>query len=122
MAAKRPLPESAQVIADIIGREATLALAGKVQHRALYIPKHPVPDRHMIPSLIGRQRAELLRVHFGGLLLPLAKCAEVHAAERDDSIRAGAKSGKTTRQLAELWGLTIRRVEQIIQPIQRKKV
>jgi hypothetical protein len=69
-----PLPPTAQVVADVIGREATLALAMSCLYRCLYVPKGKLgPDSYLVRT-IGEEKAKLMQKEFIGMLLPLATC------------------------------------------------
>ena len=108
-----PLPPTAQVIADVIGREATLKLAGKVKNRHVYIP-YRLDENHWISRTIGYAKAYALKESFGGLDLSLATCEHFYTRERNARIRDDYKAGKSTVELSAFYGLTIRRVQQII--------
>lgn len=110
-----PLPPTAQVIADVIGREPTLALASRAKYRALYVP-YLIRDNHWIAVTVGRRLADALSYHFGGLHLPLAKCEAVSVHERNVSIRQAFRAGKTIEWLAKYHKLSARMVELILDP------
>lgn len=113
-----PLPETAQVIADVIGREATLKLAGMVQNRNVYVPKR-VDEQHWIARSIGYAKAQALAQEFGGLLLPLATCGHYYTRERNAQMRAQFLAGASTNALAQQYGLTLRRAQQIVADLKR---
>ena len=112
------LPETAQVIAEVIGREATLKLASKVRNRNLYIPKR-ADEHHWISRTIGYAKAHALVQEFGGLLMSLATCEHYFTRERNAKLRADYTAGRTTLELATIYDLTQRRVQQIIEDIKR---
>ena len=113
-----PLPETAQVIADVIGRDATLKLASKVSNRNLYIPKR-TDEHHWISRAIGYAKAYALTQEFGGLLMSLATCEHYFTRERNAKVRADYQSGKSTLELALIYDLTQRRVQQIVEKSQK---
>lgn len=116
METRPALPETAQVIADVIGREATLRLAGKVSNRNLYIPKRMTED-HWIARSIGYAKAHALATEFGGLLMSLATCEHYFTRERNARIRSEFAAGKSTLELAAAHEMTQRRVQQIVEGI-----
>jgi hypothetical protein len=115
-----PLPPTAQVVADVIGREPTLALAKRAKYRAMYVP-YRCRDNHWITRAIGRAHADRLSKEFGGLLLPLAKCHAVILAERDRSIRAAFRAGKTVEWLAQEHELSERAIFLILDPARAER-
>ena len=109
-----PLPPTAQVVADVIGREATLLLASKCQYRHLSIPRGGIPSGSWIVREIGEKKAAALVAAFGGELLPLATCYHVHQAERDEAIRAANAAGKGITEIAETWRMSRTNVARIL--------
>lgn len=96
-----PLPDTAQAVAEVIGRHATLLLADEVRFRSLYVP-HRINVRHWIARAIGLGLAERLVEEFAGMQLPLAKCKAVRMAERDERIVAAHRKGITVNAIADL--------------------
>lgn len=113
-----PLPPTAQVIADVIGREATLRLASKVTNRNLYIPKR-LDEGHWISRTVGYAKAHALMTEFGGLLMSLANCEHYHTRERNLVIRRQYAEGKSTLEIAEIHDLTQRRVQEIVKDLKK---
>ena len=111
-----PLPPTAQVIAEVIGRAATVALAGKCLYRHLSVPKRPMPPSHWIVRTIGRAKANALQSALGGELLPLATCHAVLLAKRDAAIRAARAAGESREAIAARFGLTTAHVWRILNP------
>jgi len=91
----KPLPDSVQQIAEVIGDELALRLVDKLPrafskgHRAgepvLYVPKVLPPD-HRLVAIIGWTDALKLSRHFGGELMFLATCSLHRKATRNDDI------------------------------------
>ena len=108
-----PLPATAQVIADIIGRDATLKLAGKVSNRNLYIP-YNLDENHWISKTIGFAKAYALKQEYGGILISLASCVHYYTRERNELIKAEYLSGESTIKLAEKYEVTQRRIQHIV--------
>lgn len=121
-----PLPESAQLIADVIGREATLHLARHLKYdhliydkgrrcRMLYIPKKKkLTDNYWLVQVVGLQNAILLQQEFGGCLLNLATCSETLRGERNAKINDAFKSGKSILEISALFGISTRSVYDIV--------
>ena len=121
-----PLPESAQMIADVIGRDATLHLARHLKYdhliydkgrrcRLLYIPKKKkLKDNYWLVTVVGLENATLLQQEFGGCLLNLATCSETLRGERNAKINDAYKSGKTILEISALFGISTRSVYDIV--------
>lgn len=108
-----PLPPTAQVVADVIGRDATLALAMSCLYRCLYVPKGKLaPDSYLVRT-IGEEKAKLMQREFIGMLLPLATCHHIAVFERQQRIRAAVAEGKTHAQVAVAYGLTVKWVRNL---------
>ncbi len=120
-----PLPDSAQAIADVIGREATLHLARNLPYnhiitnggtcRLLYIPKKKtLTNDYWLVKVIGLEKAKLLQEQFGGCLITLAKCADTLRGERNAKIVNAYKAGKSVGEIAALFGLAQRTIADIV--------
>ena len=122
-----PLPESAQIIADVIGRDATLDLVGHLIYdhlihkkrgkcRMLYIPKSrkKLTENYWLVKAVGISNAILLQEFFGGSLLYLAQCKETERGERDNKIVNDFKSGLKVNELALKYNLSVRSIYNII--------
>lgn len=110
-----PLPPTAQVVADVIGREATLALAMSCQYRCLYIPKTRLASDSFLVRTIGQDAAKAMQREFAGMLLPLATCHHIAIFERQARIRQEVADGKTFAQVAVMFGVTVKWVRQLCQ-------
>lgn len=122
------------MIADVIGREATLKLAKATKNRKLYVPKkmcaghevkrcgktskEPKPGctcrGHWIANVVGDTLAVKLSKEFGGESLDLAPCYYVHAVERNKRIRDEHAAGKHPLTLSKEHGLTTRAISYIL--------
>jgi hypothetical protein len=111
-----PLPETAQQIADIIGREPTLALAAKCKHRKLYVP-HALNEDHWIVKTIGLPLARKLQFECRGLYLDLAKCTSIAVAERNNKIRAAYKESGDRTSIIREHGISLRAFRYIVKGI-----
>jgi hypothetical protein len=129
-----PLPSSAQVIADVIGREATLKLAGMLRHNKLYVPmsmcrghysqrwgksrKLTFPGcccrGHWIVDAIGEELAGKLGKTFAGEILDIAPCYKVVAYERNQRMRQMHEEGASVTELMSVTGLSKRAVFYVI--------
>ena len=114
------LPDTAKVIADIIGREATLKLAAVTKHRKLYVPNH-LDDDHWITRTIGREAATKLHKTFRGELLPLATCHLIHVAERNDRIRADYINGVKVLNIMRDHGMSLRAVRYVVAKVKGQR-
>lgn len=115
------LPETAQVVADVIGREATLALAAKCQYKNLYVPKKGFEIRDWVTKAIGPAKAEKLVKIFGGESLPLPKCFYVYQQQRNLQMRQAYASGKTVQEIAEAFLMSLRNASRIVHPEQAER-
>lgn len=110
-----PLPPTAQVVADVIGREATLALAMSCLYRCLYVPKGRLASDSYLVRTIGNDLAKLMQREFAGMLLPLATCHHIAIFERQARIRKEVADGKSHAQVAVMFGVTPKWVRQLCQ-------
>ena len=108
-----PLPPTAQVVADVIGRELTLRLARSVKFRSLYVPKR-LPRVHWLRDVIGDDAAETLAEKFQGMQLPLARCANAARAARDSRILALADEGQSAAAIGRRLGTPARTVRNVL--------
>lgn len=116
------LPRSVQQIADVIGRDAALTLVRKLPRAytkghpsgqpILYVPKSMPPD-HALVRLIGYPAAEKLAAAFGGEILYPAACIELDRAARNREIERLFRAGSSEVEIARLFGLTVRHVQNI---------
>jgi hypothetical protein len=74
MSSEIPLPPTAQAMAEVIGEESTLAIAFTTRHRCVYVPGGPLRSNSYLVRTIGKEKAQLLKTHFKGMLLPIATC------------------------------------------------
>lgn len=108
-----PLPPTAQVVADVIGRKDTLALAMSCLYRCLYVPKGRLASNSYLVRTIGEEKAKLMQREFAGMLLPLATCHHIAVFERQQRIRLAVEEGKTHAQVAVMFGVTVKWVKQL---------
>ena len=123
-------PQSAQLIADIIGPRATLSLSETLTARlhdktsdgsaSFYIPK-TIPRGHWITATVGLVASGRLSKEFGGELLSLPKCRAVYRANRNKSVRDLNASGATLTELMERFSLSSDTIKRILDPARREK-
>lgn len=118
------LPESVKEIAEVIGREETLRLigrlptciAGKDGHKStrviMYVPKSLKPD-HPLVEILGFTTAMKLVRHFGGEILQPANCRAIYARFRDEAILRMISCGARPSMVAELIGVSERHVRNL---------
>ncbi|HHW4685697.1 MAG TPA: hypothetical protein ACQGQG_10480, partial [Xylella sp.] len=119
MSASEALPQSAQDIADVIGRDQTLMLIGQLPRAyskgrpsgkvILYVPKRLSPD-HRLVSILGWGDAQKLVDAFGGEILQPANCTSIARGERDHGIVALLRFGIPSHEIAQLFGVSVRHV------------
>lgn len=108
-----PLPESAQQIADLIGRENTLKLASVAKWRKLYVP-HTMAGDHLIVRTIGADAAKTLHFNCRGEYLDLAKCCSIFVEQRNALIRKAYLKGADVRTLMRDNKLSLRALRYIL--------
>lgn len=106
------LPPTAQVIADVIGRDKTLTLARATQCRSIYIPQRLNPA-HWLVAVVGSEAAQKLIKEFPSCCLPLAKCSSVVKAERNKKIAELSAEGLTVAEIARRLGVNKNTVQTI---------
>ena len=114
------------MIADVIGREATLHLAKHLRYdgliysksrrcRLFYVPKlKRLTESYWLVQVIGYENAKLLQDEFGGSLLTLASCSETLRGERNHRVVAAYKAGKSVQEIATLHAIAPRTVYDIL--------
>lgn len=123
------LPPAAQDIADVLGRERALFLIGQLptclvkdsgksataKRVILYVPKRLKPD-HRLVRILGWNDAERLVQAFGGeILCPPTLVNVLYIPFRDKAIVQMAANGISVQVLAEWFGLSDRRVSQLLE-------
>ncbi|TIH12755.1 hypothetical protein D0S45_17445 [Marinifilum sp. JC120] len=113
------LPPTAQVIADVIGKEKTLKLAQAVQFRSLYIPKQLKPS-HWLVTVVGTDAAQRLIEEFPSMSMPLARCSSAVKAERNRKIAELSAEGRTVSDIARRLGIKRNTVQTILYRMRRR--
>lgn len=134
------LPDSAQEIADVIGREAALFLIGQLPRvyggslnscksggRAgttskrssrcvMYVPKRLMP-KDVLVRILGWQDASKLAREFSGMLIQPANCADIYRPYRDANIARLLCEGLPIKMIAEWYEVSERTVKNILAEI-----
>ena len=108
------LPGSVQEIADVVGRENALKLAGRA-NGCLYVPQpRHMKASHWIAKMIGIDDALALAEEFPGFILKPATCRFVYTNWRNQSIYEFHKQGLSNAAIADLFSITERHIRNII--------
>lgn len=100
-------------IADLIGIRAALALADTLGGVRFYLPEKPKPEGRLA-ACIGLDNARVLVRRFGSGELTVPKASTLYRHARDVGIDRAHASGTSPRKLAEHYGLSERRVWEIL--------
>lgn len=106
------LPESLQLIADIVGAPAALKIAARWGGTRLYITEAPGED-HPLAQLIGLDAARALGEAYAGERIEIAKADCWKKAMRNRLILDARKSGVSQARLAREHDITERHVRNI---------
>lgn len=107
------LPELIEHLRREIGEEATRAIVERWGGTTLYVPAQ-LADDHPITRAIGRPAADRLVKLFGASQHRIPRCYAELLARRDRAIRAARDAGEGIASIALRFGLTERRVHQIL--------
>lgn len=121
------LPDSVQMIADVIGVDAALHLIDNLPRYAvqstanpsgkliLYVPKS-LALNHRLVAVLGYQDAlKLVRAFGGEILYPAAVCKQVARVDRDDAIVRFAARGMRKIEIATMLQVDPKTVGRIIE-------
>ncbi len=116
------LPESLRELAELMGIGPVLALVGQYGGRDhLQVPRHAKPD-HKLTKLIGQEAADKLCEYWGGDRLYIPKADVAMRCIRDQDIVRRYDEGERVNDLAAEYGITARRVWDILkQPTQQEQ-
>jgi hypothetical protein len=115
-----PLPANLQDVADVIGVDATLAIATDTHNRTrcVSVPKRAKPD-HWLLRLLGAERfAKLQRVFGGDRFFPSR--AKIMRLQRDAEIVRAFEAGESIDALAKRHGLKSEMVKLIVHPLRER--
>lgn len=99
-------------IAELIGVPAALALAAECGGTYICIAYKP-GAQNKAARVIGVEAMRVLARHYGPRLLEMPIATHAHKRRRNDTIRAGARSGLSQSQLARRHQMTARHVRRI---------
>lgn len=111
-------PELAQ-IADIVGRDKALRIAGIYGDKNLYIPQ-VMTLAHRLTEILGLELANALSREFGGIVLKIPTCRHIERRHRNESIVRLFIAGHSVEELAALFQITERAVFLITSPHREK--
>ncbi len=97
----------------LIGGEATRKLIERYGNRFVCVPQAITAD-HPLADLLGREEAERLSYHYGGMRLLIPKGYELSILERNRAIREASAAGATGPELAQRFDLSHRRIRAIL--------
>jgi len=119
------LPAHAQQVADVIGMDRLLHLAGnwkatisgsEASQMMVYIPAKLTPD-HRLVRVLGWHDAEKLVQAFRNEILFIPKCTDHYKGWRNQAIRRLAGDGLKTTELAEWFGMSTRQIRNVTREI-----
>jgi hypothetical protein len=113
-----PHIESAQQIVDAIGLDAAMTVIARWGGTTINIPRaEPGP---MLVQVLGVDVARLLCASLGPGALPVPRALAWLTAQRDREIALRAAAGETRPALAQRFGVSERRVYQILAAAQKE--
>lgn len=116
----RPLPESVQEIAEVIGRDKALWLIGQLPRSGkrswrvcFYVPKTLSPN-HKLVAMLGWHDAKRMVNAFSGMILQPSNCSFLVTDARHRRVRELNAEGHTAREIAEQLEISECRVREVI--------
>jgi len=107
------LPDSLHEMTALVGMSDTLRLVRAYGGTRLWVPADITPD-HPFSTLLGHAQARAISARFGNTYIDIPRCAGVARAARDAEIQRRYASGETQNAIALAYGLTERRVREIV--------
>lgn len=107
------LPGGMKELKDLVGPGAALAICAEWGGNTLYVPSRAHPA-HPLSRLLGQETANLLCSAMSGDRLAVPKTDAVMRQMRAKKIMTRRRNGKSIAELAEEFGLTRRRILQIL--------
>ncbi len=107
------LPQGLRELRNILGAEGAVLLARSFGGRNLYIPHQPRPGSLAFP-ILGPELLGRLSQTFGGMSINVPKPDAVFRQLTPQAIRQEREEGATAASLAARYGLTRRRILQIV--------
>lgn len=107
------LPQGLNELRDVIGPAGAVALAQRRGGQALYVPRRFKPD-HWLAGLIGEAELGRFVEAYGGDRVSVPKIDAVLRQLRERELKAERGRGASIAVLAARFGLTRRRILQIL--------
>jgi hypothetical protein len=107
------MPQGLRELRSLVGTEATVRLAGACGGSGVYVPRRPGPE-HWLAQLLGEANARMLGEVYGGDKLEVPTLGALRHQERLRRMRSLREAGMSITALARTFGLTRRRVFQIL--------
>lgn len=105
---------------QLLGIQDAFRLMTAFGGRPCYVPKTPEPDGKLSP-VISKTALDALSNRHGGDFLLIPKADRIERLIRNHKIRESSKNGRSKRQLAADFGLTVRTVQSILKRSSRGK-
>ncbi len=123
VAAKPDLPESMQVVAEVIGEDATMNLVARwpLTPRgciSIYVPER-MPETHRLVQIIGLNPARLLSMRFAGEIIKLAAGGRLRSRQRRADMRSMVVGGASLHAVARLYAVSERTVRRACEGVRR---
>ncbi len=111
------LPRLCRDLRDLVGEQTVRHMLNTLGGQTLYIPRTP-PAGHPLAS-IQPEAAQRICNTFHGERLAIPQAQWLLRQDRDSAIRNARKKGQTVSRLAAAFGLSRRRIQQILSEPQR---
>ena len=99
MSEQLPLPGELEEIANLVGRQKALMIAGRYGGKSLGIPIDPKPN-HKLTEVVGLEDAIKISKEFRGITLCIPRCEHILRAYRNRMIIRRYKAGESIEALA----------------------
>lgn len=99
---------------EVIGLEGAKRLVSAYRGQQLYIPSEPIPPYHPLAQRLGLEDAQRLQAEYRGRILLIPMGREWQRQKRNQAIIAARATGATVGELSQRFGLSRRRVYQIL--------
>ncbi len=107
------LPESFQELSSVIGITPALAIVALRGGECLSVPKKVNPE-HWLIGAIGREPFKKLVEYYNGEEIPVPRCDHAIRVTREMEILKKWKEGKSTQELARMYGYTDRGIRKLL--------
>ncbi|MFW5489526.1 MAG: Mor transcription activator family protein [Desulfovibrio sp.] len=106
------LPRLCRDLRDLVGEHSARHVLNALGGQVFYIPRIPPPDHPL--AAIRPEAAQRICNAFHGERLAIPQARWLQRQERDNAIRLARKSGQSVSRLACVFGLSRRRIQQIL--------